>query len=64
MRYDEPRLVWTRLTTEECVCLLLQDLVQRCLQEWPKSAPFFFSATVLAVLNPFFFGGVQMEFSV
>ncbi len=33
-------------------------------EEWPKSAPFFFSATLLAVLNPFFFWGVQMEFSI
>ena len=34
------------------------------LEEWPKSAPFFFSATLLAVLNPSFFWGVQMEFSI
>jgi hypothetical protein len=33
-------------------------------EEWPKSAPFFFSATLLAVLNPSFFWGVQMEFSI
>jgi hypothetical protein len=37
MRYDEPRLVWTRLTyykavrtASDSVCLLLQDLLQSC----------------------------------
>jgi len=34
------------------------------MEEWPKSAPFFFSATLLEVLNPSFFWGVQMEFSI
>jgi len=31
-------------------------------EEWPKSAPFFFSATLLAVLNPSFFGVCKWNF--
>jgi len=32
--------------------------VKLSLEEWPKNAPFFFSATLLLVLNPSFLGGV------
>ena len=32
------------------------------LEEWPKSAPFFFSATLLLVLNPSFFGVCKWNF--
>jgi hypothetical protein len=31
-------------------------------EEWPKSAPFFFSATLLLVLNPSFFGVCKWNF--